>query len=131
MGTIRVEYKRYHQSFKLLKILNKAEKSRGQENFTKLEEATKKFNSELKNTILRIEIGSLTMGGENKWREKKKEIKEVIATLREEAYRTQNSIKLKEINEAIEQRCQHFQSNQRKMIDSLTNSSKKSVQIDR
>ena len=130
-NTITEEHQRYRQSFKLLKSLNKAEKSREQEDFTKLREATKKFNSELRNTTLRIEIDNLMGGGEVKWREKKKEIKEVITTLREEAYRTQNSIKLKEINEAIEQRCQYFQSNQRKMIDSLTNSSKKSVQIDR
>ena len=45
---------------------------------------------------------------ETKWKEKKKEIKEVIAILREEAYRAQNSIKIKKINKAIEQRYQYF-----------------------
>ena len=38
---------------------------------------------------------------------------------------------MREINKAIEQRCQYFQNNQRKMIDSLTNNPKKSIQIDR
>src|SRR5438552_9547428 len=66
-----------------------------------------------------------------KWKEKKKEIKEVIAILIEETYRAQNSIKIKKINKAIEQRCQYFQSNQRRIIDLLTNNSKKSVQINR
>jgi CRISPR/Cas system-associated endoribonuclease Cas2 len=51
--------------------------------------------------------------------------------LREEAYRVQNSIKMKEINKTIKQRCQYFQSNQRRMINLLTNNSKKSVQINR
>ncbi len=38
---------------------------------------------------------------------------------------------MKEINEAVEQRCQYFQNNQRKMIDFLTNNPKKSIQINR
>src|SRR5438552_18318914 len=91
----------------------------------------RKFNKEVKNAGLYIGEENYMTIKEAKWKEKKKEIKEVIVILREEAYRAQNSIKMKEINKAIEQRCQYFQNNQRKMIDSLTNNSKKSVQINR
>jgi len=75
-NTITEEHQRYRQSFKLLKSLNKAEKSREQEDFTKLREATKKFNSELRNTTLRIEIDSLMgeeklNGGKKRKRSKK------------------------------------------------------------
>jgi hypothetical protein len=90
-----------------------------------------KFNKEVKNTILRIDKNSLATIEEAKWGEKRKEIKEIITALKEEAYRIQNSSKMKEINEAVEQRCQYFQNNQRKMIDSLTNNPKKSIQINR
>ena len=51
--------------------------------------------------------------------------------LREECYRIENLAKTKAINEAIIQRCQDFQDNQRKMINSLTNTQKKSIKIDR
>jgi hypothetical protein len=97
----------------------------------KLEEIIEKFNKEVKNTILRIDKNSLATIEEVKWGEKRKEIKEIITVLKEEAYRIQNSSKMKEINEAVEQRCQYFQNNQRKMIDSLTNNPKKSIQINR
>ena len=90
-----------------------------------------KVNNKGTNALLQIETGNLATMREEEWMGKKKEIKEVIVILREEAYRAQNAIKIKEIKEVIEQRCQHFQNNQRKMIDSLTNNQKKSIQIDR
>ena len=40
-------------------------------------------------------------------------------------------IKEREIKEAIQKRCQDFETNQRKMINSLTNQVKKSITIDR
>jgi hypothetical protein len=125
------EHKRYRQAFKLLNTFDRTEKSREQKDIIELEEMIRKFNKEIENTILRIEEEDLTTIEETKWKEKKKEIKEITTILREEAYRTQNAIKMKEINKAIEQRCQYFQNNQRRMIDSLTNNPKSLVQIDR
>jgi ribonuclease HI/endonuclease/exonuclease/phosphatase family metal-dependent hydrolase len=125
------EHKRYRQAFKLLNTFDRIEKSREQKGIIELEEKIRKFNKEIDNTILRIEEEDLTTIEEIKWKEKKKEIKEITITLREEAYITQNVAKMKEINKAIEQRCQYFQDNQRKMIDSLTNNPKNMIQIDR
>ena len=119
------EHKRYRQAFKLLNTFDRIEKSREQKGIIELEEKIRKFNKEIDNTILRIEEEDLTTIEEIKWKEKKNEIKEITITLREETYRTQNVAKMKEINKAIEQRCQYFQDNQRKMIDSLTNNPKK------
>jgi len=128
---ITPEHKRYRQAFRILEIFKKANNSKRQEDIRELEKIIKEFNNKTENIMLQIETNNLTTMEATEWKEKNKEIKEVIAALKEEAYRAQNTIKMREINKAIEQRCQHFQDNQRKMIDSLTNNSKKSIKIDR
>jgi len=61
----------------------------------------------------------------------KNEIKEIIQALKEESIRSDNYIQSKQIEKAITQRCLDFKDNQKRMISSLTDNPKKSVNIDR
>ena len=126
---ISPEHKKYRQSFKLLNSLNKVEKSKNQEELDKLIENIEVFNKN--NPALKIQKNDNTTIENIQWGEWKKDIREVTLALREECYRIENLAKTKAINEAIIQRCQDFQDNQRKMINSLTNTQKKSIKIDR
>jgi hypothetical protein len=113
----------------LLSAFNKVEKSKNYEEFNNLIEQIKTFNKD--NPILKISENNYSAIKDIQWNEWKKEIKGTISALREECYRIENSTKLKAINEAIIQRCQDLQNNQRRVINSLTNNWKKSIKIDR
>ena len=113
----------------MLRAFNKVEKSKNYEELNNLIEQIKTFNKD--NPILKISENNCSAIKNIQWSKWKKKIKGTISALREECYRIENSIKLKAINEAITQRCQNLQNNQRRVINSLTNNWKKSIKIDR
>ena len=68
---------------------------------------------------------------EIQWKDWKAQIKRNIKAVKEVNYREEAYIREKEIKKAISSRCQDLQSNQRKMINSLTNQKKNTILLDR
>ena len=65
------------------------------------------------------------------WKELEVNIKEKIRSIKEVNYREESVIKEKEIKKAISERCKNLESDQKKMINSLTNTRKKTITLDR
>lgn len=125
------EFKKYRESLKLNKAVNKAIESQNQEDLIALNELIEKFNNK-KISAWPInqhhDIQDINMATWISW---KKDIKETIQMLKEESIRIENQKTDKSIKEAIIQRCANLKESPGKMISSLTNQHKSSVYIDR
>ena len=65
------------------------------------------------------------------WESWRTNLQQNIKAIKEVNYREETTIKEKEIKKAIQTRCQDFETNQKRMINSLTNQRKNTIIVDR
>ena len=87
---------------------------------------------EKKYPLLRFEnFRKATKKSDIPWEDWKTNLQENIKTIKEINFREENAIREKEIKTAIQKRCQDLETNQKRMINSLTDQRKNTIILDR